>query len=91
MVALGAVSDEWPAAITRAVRKVRLDLLDSLRARLQAAIANGELSDAVDVEALSRFYLSVIQGMAIQAKDGATVAELRGAAKAAMAAWPGGA
>ncbi|MBR1174683.1 TetR/AcrR family transcriptional regulator [Bradyrhizobium sp. KB893862 SZCCT0404] len=91
MVALGAVSDEWPAAITRAVRKVRLDLLDSLRARLDAAIANGELSNAVDVEALGRFYLSVIQGMAIQAKDGATAAELRGAAKAAMAAWPGGA
>lgn len=89
MVALGAVSDEWPATITRAVRKVRLDLLDSLRARLNAAVASGELAGATDVDALSRFYLGVFQGMAIQAKDGATQAELRGAAKAAMAAWPG--
>jgi hypothetical protein len=48
------------------------------------------LPGSTDVEALSRFYLSVIQGMAIQAKDGATQAELRAAAKAAMAAWPGG-
>lgn len=89
MVALGAVSDEWPATITRVVRKVRHELLDNFRERLNAAVASGELPEATDVEALSRFYLSVIQGMAIQAKDGATVDELRGAAKAAMAAWPG--
>ena len=81
MVALGAVSDEWPATIAREVRKVRLELLDNLRARLEAAVASGELPAATDVNALSRFYLSVFQGMAIQAKDGATQAELRGAAE----------
>ncbi|MDN3275329.1 TetR/AcrR family transcriptional regulator [Frankia sp. RB7] len=89
MVALSAVSDEWPASITREVRKVRLELLDSLCARLAAAVASGELPGATDVAALSRFYLSVFQGMAIQAKDGATQADLKGAAEAAMAAWPG--
>jgi AcrR family transcriptional regulator len=89
MVALGAVSDEWPASIAREVRKVRLELLDNLRARLEAAVASGELPGATDVNALSRLYLGVFQGMAIQAKDGATSAELKGAADAAMAAWPG--
>jgi len=52
-------------------------------------VANGELPAATDVDGLSRFYLSVYQGMAIQARDGATQAELRGVAAAAMAAWPG--
>lgn len=89
MAVLGAVSDEWPASIARAVKKVRLDMLGNLRRRLEAAVANGELSAATDIEALSRFYLSVFQGMAIQAKDGATPAELKGAADAAIAAWPG--
>ncbi|QAU45571.1 TetR/AcrR family transcriptional regulator [Bradyrhizobium guangzhouense] len=88
MAVLGAVSDEWPASIARAVRKVRSDMLSNLHARLQAAVADGELSAATDIEALSRFYLSVYQGMSIQAKDGATQAELEGAADAAMAAWP---
>jgi AcrR family transcriptional regulator len=88
MAVLGAVSDEWPPAIARVTKKLRLDMYGSLRARLEAAVANGELPAATDVDALSRFYLSVFQGMAIQAKDGATPAELRGAAKAAMAAWP---
>jgi hypothetical protein len=39
---------------------------------------------------LSRIYLGDFQGMAIQARDGANKAELRGVVEAAMAAWPGG-
>ena len=89
MAVLGAVSDEWPASIARVVKKLRLDMLGSLRARIEAAVAIGELPAATDIDALSRFYLSVFQGMAIQAKDGATPADLAGTAKAAMAAWPG--
>ncbi|MDH6259281.1 TetR/AcrR family transcriptional regulator [Bradyrhizobium sp. BR13661] len=90
MAVLGAVSDDWPAPIARAVRKVRLEMLGNLRARIAAATASGELPAATDTEALSRLYLSVYEGMAIQAKDGATQAELSAVAKAAMAAWPGG-
>jgi AcrR family transcriptional regulator len=89
MAMLAAVSDEWPAAVGRAVRKLRLETLDSLRARLETAVANGELPAATDVDGLSRFYLGVIQGMAVQAKDGATQAELKSNVAAAMAAWPG--
>ena len=89
MAVLGAVSDEWPTTIAREIRKVRLDMLGNLRGRLEAAVASGELPAATDIDALSRFYLSVFEGMAIQAKDGATPEELGGVAKAAMAMWPG--
>lgn len=64
MAVLGAVSDEWPPAIARMVRKVRLDMFNNLHARLEGEVANGELPAAT---------------------DGATPAELKGAA---MAAWP---
>jgi len=90
MAALAAVGDEWPAGITRVVKKVRLELLGTLRSRLENAVAKGELPASTDIDGLSRFYLSVFQGMAVQAKDGATQAELRAVAAAAMAAWPGG-
>jgi AcrR family transcriptional regulator len=90
MAMLGAVGDEWPPAITRAVRKIRLEMLANLRARLETAVADGELPASTDIDGLSRFYLSVMEGMAIQARDGATREELRGAAAAAMTAWPGG-
>jgi AcrR family transcriptional regulator len=88
MAMLGAVGDEWPATIVDVIRKVRLEVLATLRARLEEAVAAGELPASTDLDRLSRFYLSVVQGMAIQARDGATSAELKGIAAAAMAAWP---
>jgi AcrR family transcriptional regulator len=88
MATLGAVCDEWPAGIADAVRKIRLEMLGMLRSRLEAAVANGELPVSTDIESLSRFYLSVYQGMAVQARDGASSEELRGLVTAAIAAWP---
>jgi AcrR family transcriptional regulator len=89
MAVLAAVGDEWPTAIARVVKKVRLEMLGMLRSRLENAVAKGELPASTDIDGLSRFYLSVFQGMAIQARDGANQAELRAVAAAAMAAWPG--
>jgi AcrR family transcriptional regulator len=88
MAVLAAVGDEWPAAIADVVKKVRLDMLDMLRSRLETAVTEGELSASTNIDRLSRFYLGVFQGMAIQARDGATAAELKGVAAAAMVAWP---
>jgi AcrR family transcriptional regulator len=88
MVVLAAVGDEWPTAIARVVKKVRLEMLGILRARLETAANKGELPASTHIDGLSRFYLSVFEGMAIQARDGATQAELRAVAAAAMAAWP---
>ena len=88
MAILAAIGDEWPAPIVEVVRKVRREMLEMLRTRLNAAVAARELPVSVDVDRLSRFYLSIVQGMAIQARDGATVADLKGVIEAAMAAWP---
>jgi AcrR family transcriptional regulator len=88
MATLAAVSDEWPAGIAEVVRKIRVEMLGMLRSRLEAGVANGELPTTTDIEALSRFYLSVYQGMAVQARDGAGVSELKGVVAAAMSAWP---
>jgi AcrR family transcriptional regulator len=89
MAVLAAVGDEWPATITRVVKKVRLEMLGMLRSRLETAVAKGELPASTNIDGLSRFYLSVFQGMAIQARDGASQAELKAVAATAMAGWPG--
>jgi AcrR family transcriptional regulator len=89
MVQLGATADDWPHAAADLVKRLRRESLGRLRTRLEAAVADGELASSTDIERLSRFYLGVIQGMAIQAKDGATAAELYGIAEMAMRAWPG--
>ncbi len=89
MVTLAAVSEECPGAIVDTVRQVRIQCLEMLRSRLNDAVATGELASSADADRLSRFYLGVYQGMAIQARDGATSAELKSIAETAMAAWPG--
>ena len=88
MAALAAVCDEWPAGIAEVARKIRMEMLGMLRSRLQVGVKNGELPPTTDIEGLSRFYLSVYQGMAVQARDGAAAAELKAIVRAAMAAWP---
>jgi AcrR family transcriptional regulator len=88
MAALAAVCDEWPAGIAQVVRKIRMIMLGRLRSRLEAGVANSELPTTTDIDALSRFYFSVYQGMAVQARDGADAAELKGLVAAAMSAWP---
>ena len=69
-------------------RGERIAVLDWLRDRLRRGVDEGELPRSVDVEALARFYQAVQQGMAVQARDGADAAALRGMALAALAAWP---
>jgi AcrR family transcriptional regulator len=88
MVMLAAVGDEWPDTIASDVRKIRLYCLEKFRSRLQSAVDQGELPATTDVDRLSRFYLGVFQGMSLQARDGAKLAQLEGIVEMAMAAWP---
>jgi AcrR family transcriptional regulator len=88
MVTLGGLGEEAPGAVLDALKNVRHEGWQMLRSRLETAVAEGELPKSTDIDALSRFYLSVMQGIAIQARDGAKQSELEGLAEMAMAAWP---
>jgi AcrR family transcriptional regulator len=89
MAMLGAVSDEWPTAIAETAKCIRAEMMQMLRTRLSEGVSGGELPASTDVDTLSRVFLGVFQGMAIQARDGASVVQLRDMARAAMFAWPG--
>jgi hypothetical protein len=41
-----------------------------IRQRLRRGIAEGDLPRATDINALASFYTSVVDGMAIQSRDG---------------------
>jgi AcrR family transcriptional regulator len=83
-----AAGDECPATAPDITKMTRADNLATLRAGLKRAVTVGELPRSTNIDRLSRFYLGVVQGMAIQARDGASQAELKGVAETAMAAWP---
>ena len=77
-------------AVADIVASKRTGSLLTLRTRFQQAVKNGELRRDTDTEQLARFYGAIIQGMSIQALDGAGAKALRGIAETALKAWPGG-
>lgn len=82
---VGAVENEL---IREYLAQCRREGEAALRRRIALGVTEGELPESVEAENLARFYNSVLQGMSIQARDGATSAQLNLIADAAMAAWP---
>ncbi|WP_192183249.1 TetR family transcriptional regulator [Mesorhizobium amorphae] len=58
------------------VRGMRAETLDLFRRRIERGIADGQIAPDVDPQVLARFLGALIQGMSVQAIDGATTGEL---------------
>ena len=67
----------------------RLSRAAPLRAGLVGGGADGDLPANADTATLAAFYSTVLDGMSIKARDGATREELHGIATAALTAWDG--
>lgn len=59
-----------------------------IRECLQRGIEQGEISAGVDAAGLAKFFVTVIMGMSMQARDGATRENLLEIASVAMRSWP---
>lgn len=88
MVTLSAVASEGNDRLGRRVQLLRMSGIDLLKARLTQAKAQGNLSGDTDIDSLARLYVSIQQGMSIQARDGASRDALLGIARMAMTLWP---
>ncbi|WP_338863218.1 TetR/AcrR family transcriptional regulator [Myxococcus stipitatus] len=72
------------------VSSLRQATVASFRERLARAVREGELPEGTDTGALARYFGALLQGMSVQAADGATEADLLALAAVAMRAWDGG-
>jgi AcrR family transcriptional regulator len=88
MVTFATTDEDMPTDVIAAILDARQDWLDIIRERLEAAVTEGELPGSTDVNALSRFYFSMVQSIGIQAHDGVPYAELVTIVDIAMSAWP---
>ena len=80
------------AAENRAVRDFLADLRRdqhvTIRDRLVRGATDGDLSaPPASLEAVARYYATVVQGLSLQSRDGATRDELEGIITCAMATW----
>ncbi|WP_083988957.1 TetR/AcrR family transcriptional regulator [Devosia geojensis] len=65
----------------------RLSSLEHFTRRIKRGIADGDVPAGTYARAVASFYTTVINGIAIQARDGAPRAVLDGIVDGAMAAW----
>jgi AcrR family transcriptional regulator len=65
----------------------RRDIQAGLERRLRQGIADGDLPTVADVKAMAAFYMTVLQGLSLRARDGASRESLLQVADSAMAAW----
>lgn len=75
--------------IERMLTEKRKESLNALAHMMRHARDSGELPQDAAPEALARFYLAIVQGMSVQAKDGAGREELDAIVSTALQAWPG--
>jgi len=61
--------------------------VSDLRVQLKKGVETGEIAATADLDAIARYFVTVQQGMSIQARDGASRQHLEQIARAALAAW----
>ncbi|MEU6432333.1 TetR/AcrR family transcriptional regulator [Microbispora sp. NPDC046973] len=67
---------------------LRRDMLATIEDRLARGVADGDLTvPPAGLDAVARYYATVVQGLSVQARDGATRTELEAVITCAMAAW----
>ena len=69
------------------LRGLRLRRQKTIQQRLQRGVDKGELPADLDLVALAAFFTTVVDGLAIQARDGVSRKALKFAVRCAMAAW----
>lgn len=77
LVSTGLLATGQDAASAAAIVRVeREHALEGVESRVARAVSDGELSEGTDVEGLARTIGALIQGMSVQARDGASYEEL---------------
>jgi AcrR family transcriptional regulator len=69
------------------LRELRMRRLKIIRRRLERGVSEGDLPDGLDLGAMVSFFVTVVDGLALQARDGASRKALLAAVDCAMAAW----
>jgi AcrR family transcriptional regulator len=66
----------------------RRDQHTTIRDRLASGVTDGDITASpASLDAVARYYTTVVQGLSIQARDGATRSDLEAVISCAMAAW----
>ena len=89
MVVLSAISVSDEAARVQAeLARCRASWEKEMKKRIERGIADGDVPRDANPAALASFYMAVLQGMSLHAKDGASRERLKQIGEAALLAFP---
>jgi AcrR family transcriptional regulator len=75
------------AVENHAVREFLAERRRGMHTAIRECLARDRTTPPADLDAVARYYTTVVQGLSIQARDGATRAELEAVITCAMSAW----
>ena len=87
IVLAAAVGPPQNAEVRAHLSMLRNASTGSFAARIRKGIADGDVPAGADADAMAAFYTTVLNGLALQARDGAGGAALDRVIDGAMAAW----
>ncbi|MFI6173634.1 TetR/AcrR family transcriptional regulator [Nocardia sp. NPDC051052] len=88
VVLAGATYTTRSASIRDFLVERRRETTEDIRRRLDRGVTEGDLPATTNTPGLAHFYTTVLYGLSIQARDGASLADLTQSIDCAMAAWP---
>ncbi len=88
MMMAAATSANTSVALQKVLTQKRLAARDHMRLRIKRGIEEGDVPAGTDVSALSDFYSTIITGMSLQARDGATRKSLLATVEQSMQIFP---
>lgn len=83
-----ATCSDQTGVVREELDKVKANYETAMLGRLTELRDQGQFSPDTDLEGLMRYLTTVVQGMAIQASNGATCAQLCQVGQTALQAWP---
>ena len=88
MVTAAATSSSSSPKLQKALAAKRMASRAMLKARIERGIKEGDVPAGTDAGALADFYSTIVTGMSLQARDGASRKSLLATAATAMGVWP---
>ncbi|MFJ9028106.1 TetR/AcrR family transcriptional regulator [Streptomyces sp. NPDC102274] len=88
MIVMAATNcSESNAPVRDHLAQIRKAGIEDLTVRLEQGVRDGDLAPGTDTHGVASFYTAVLQGMSVQARDGASREDLEMLAERAMSAW----
>ena len=88
MMMAAATSANASPALQKALAEKRVAAREAMRQRIKRGIEEGDVPAGTDACALADFYSTLVMGMSVQAREGASRKSLLGTVERAMSLFP---